>query len=371
MIYMDHAATTPVRQEVLQAMLPYFCEHFANASSSYQAARESRRAVETARAQVAHLIGAQPEEIYFTSGGSESDNWALVGAMRCADDRRQLVTTPIEHHAVLRTCEALEREGFGIRYAPVSCDGVVDSAQITGLLDERTALVSVMLANNEVGSIQPVAQIARAARGLGVLVHTDAVQAAGHIPVDVHTLGVDLLSLSAHKFGGPKGIGALYIRKGTRLDRLIRGGEQEKGMRAGTENTAAIVGMGKAAQLAEEGMEQAAARTAALRDYMVAQVDAHLPSARVNARCVPRLPGHVHLTINGADSSLLLMQMDMRGIAASAGSACASGAIERSHVLRAMGACADNEADLRFTLSEENHFEEIDRVIEALSDILR
>ena len=366
---MDHAATTPVMPGVLSVMLPYFTDLFANASGTYAAARETRAAIDRARAQVAQLIGARPEEIIFTSGGSESDNWAVSGMMRASNPgKSRVVTTAIEHHAVLESCESLARQSFMTTVVGVSPDGVVQPEGVESALTSDTALLSVMLANNETGAIQPVAELVRLAHARSVPVHTDAVQAVGHIPVDVNTLGVDLLSMSAHKFGGPKGIGALYVRAGTRLDRLIAGGAQERGMRAGTENTAAIVGMGEAARMAGEQLEQNMQHITALRDELIDKMAA-IPGVTVNAICAPRLPGHVHLTIRGADSAMLLMRLDMQGIAASAGSACTSGAVTRSHVLAAMG--APEGADLRLTLGAENTHEEIDRVTAALRTILR
>ena len=371
MIYLDHAATTPVKEPVLQAMLPFFTMQYANASSSYQSARVCRRAIETAREQVAALIGAQPSEIYFTSGGSESDNWAITGMASSSESKRRIVTSSIEHHAVLNTCSALSERGFDVEFLPVDAQGVINIRAAEQAISKDTALVSVMLANNEVGSIQPVAQIADFAHRLGVPVHTDAVQAAGHIPVSVDALGVDLLSLSAHKFYGPKGIGALYIRKGTRIKRLIYGGEQERGLRAGTENVAAIVGMGAAARVALETMNEARESVSLLRDYMIGRILQTLPDVQINALGAERLPGHVHISIKHADTSLMLMQLDMHGIAASAGSACASGATTRSHVLTAMRKTTEHEADLRFTIGESNTRDEIDKTLETLKRIVQ
>ena len=371
LIYMDHAATTPLRREVLQAMLPYMSEHYANASSSYALARASRRAIDAARAQVAALIGAQSDEIFMTSGGSEADNWALIGAvLALPQERRHIITTQIEHHAILKTCEMLEGFHISVTYLPVNSDGVVDVCEAIRAMSPQTGLISVMLANNEIGTIQPVSQIAQEARKRGILVHTDAVQAVGHIPVDVKKLDVDLLSMSAHKFGGPKGIGALYIRRGTRIGRYIHGGEQEMGMRAGTENTAAIVGMGKAAALASSEMDKSAARLTELRDTFVQKALSKFSHIRINGLSAERLPGHVHMTIDGADTTLLLMQLDMHGIAASSASACAAGVTERSHVLRAITNNETKQADLRFSLGYDTTMEEIDRVIEVLSDLL-
>lgn len=369
MIYLDHAATTPVRQEVMEAMLPYFSDCFANASGSYASARQARRAMDQARTQLAQAIGAQRTEVYFTSGGSESDNWAFFGAVR-ASKKRRIVTTGIEHHAILEACHALEVMGYEIAYAQTDSSGRVSPEAIRSLMTEDTALVSVMLANNEVGTIQPVAEIAAVAHEFGALMHTDAVQAVGHIPVNVAELGVDLLSLSAHKFGGPKGIGALYVRSGVKLGNLIYGGAQEKGMRAGTENLPGIVGMGKAIQLAQEAMPVAARRVKALRDQLEEELVSQIPGVRVNGDRENRLSGHLHISIADMDANLLLMRLDMEGIAASSASACAAGAMERSHVIRAMGIDGENQADLRLTLGEDNTKEEIEKTVCALKRIL-
>lgn len=370
-VYLDHAATTPVRGEALHAMLPWFSEHFANASGSYAAAREARQAVDCARGQIAQAIGAKRGEIYFTSGGSEADNWALRGILCANPAKKHVITTMIEHHAMLRTCEALEKQGFRLTYLPVDRSGRIDPDAVERAVSEDTALISVMLANNEVGTIEPVGAIAKIAQAHGVVVHTDAVQAVGHIPVNVQTLGVDMLSMSAHKFGGPKGIGALYIRDGVRIDSLIYGGAQERNLRAGTENVPGIVGMGEALRLACLEMPDQMARVARMRDAMQEDILRRIPGAHVNAQDADRLPGHLHVTLDGADSSLLLMQLDMAGIAASAGSACSSGALERSHVLLAMGVSGVHQADIRFTLGAENTPEEIGQAVSALERIIK
>ena len=371
MIYLDHAATTPMKKEVLQSMLPFLTSDYANPSSSYSAARVCRQAIDHAKAQIARLIGADAQEIYITSGGSESDNWALRGIMQSSPSgKNHLITSAIEHPAVLETCASLERDGYRVTYIPVNADGVVDVEALRSEISSDTALISVMMANNEIGTIQPVTEISAIAHQYGIPVHTDAVQSIGHIPVNVEALGVDLLSLSAHKFYGPKGIGALYIRKGVRIDRLIYGGEQEKGLRAGTENTAAIVGMGKAAELASASMGLQRSKITKLRDFLIDEALRQLPSVCINGILAPRLPGHVHLTIDHCDSALLLMQLDMMGIAASSGSACAAGAVERSHVMKALGKTEDNQADLRFTLGEQNDAEDVRAAIDALASIL-
>ena len=370
LIYLDHAATTPVKEEVLAAMLPYFSNHFANASSVYSAARQSRKAIDAARCDIAGIIGAKTNEIYFTSGGSESDNWALMGTASARPDKKHIITTKIEHHAVLHACHALERRGFDVTYLDVDALGRVDAQCVDRAIRSDTLLVSVMLANNEVGTIEPVADIARVAHAHGVLMHTDAVQAVGHIPVDVGALGVDMLSMSAHKFGGPKGCGALFVRSGTRIDNLIYGGAQERNMRAGTENVPAIVGMAKALTLSVQDMEMKSAKVRALRDELEERLT-HLGGVRINGDRSHRLPGHLHVSIDGCDTSLLLMRLDMAGIAASAGSACSSGAAERSHVMAAMGLSGENQADIRFSLGTENTREEIAAVEEAMRKILK
>lgn len=371
MINFDHAATTPLRKEVLEAMLPYLTEQYANASGTYAAARQTRSAIDRARRSIAEAIGAEPGEIYLTSGGTEADNWALVGALRASNGRRRIVTTKIEHHAILSTCAMLEAQGVEVVYLNVDREGRVDCCEAEREINTDTLLVSVMLANNEVGTIEPVAEIAQIAHANGALMHTDAVQAVGHIPVDLHALGVDLLSLSAHKFGGPKGVGALAVRSSVRLQGLILGGSQERSLRAGTENTPGIVGMGEALRLAAEEMEDAAGCTRTLRDRLTERM-LRLPGVRLNGSRTDRLPGNAHFTIENQDSSLLLARLDMAGIAASAGSACTSGITERSHVLRAMfpDETESGRADLRLTLGADNTPEEIESACAVLNRIL-
>lgn len=369
MVYLDHAATSPLRREALEAMLPFFCEHYGNASAGYAAGREARGALERARTQVADAIGAKRQEIYFTSGGSEADNWALFGTAGIARERRRIVVSSVEHHAVLSACEALERRGMEVVRLNVDREGRVDPREAARAITRETALVSLMLANNEVGTIQPVAEIARLAHEQGALMHTDAVQAVGQIPVDVRALGVDLLSMSAHKFGGPKGAGALFVKSGTRIDSLIYGGAQERGLRAGTENVPAIVGMGEAIAAATRELERTSAAELALRDRLTA-LCLGLPGVRLNGSRTDRLPGNVHLSIRGISTQALLARLDMAGIAASAGSACASGAVGRSHVLEAMIPGEAGWADLRLTLGPENTQEDVSAAAAALSDIL-
>lgn len=368
MIYLDHAATTPLRQEALDAMLPYFMEHAANANALYAEGRQARAAIDTARRQVADAIHAKPGEIYFTGGGSESDNWALFGTMRAMSGKNHIVTTQIEHHAVLNACAALEKLGYTVTYVPVDQTGRVSPHDIEEALRPETGMVSVMLANNEVGTLQPISEIAKIAHIHGALMHTDAVQAVGHIPVDVADLGVDLLSMAAHKFYGPKGIGVLYIKNGVKITNLIYGGEQERGLRAGTENTPAVVGMGKAIALAEIELEQSDRRIEAMRNQLENEILRRIPSAIINGDPNHRLPGTLHVTFPGADTNMLLMRLDMEGIAVSAGSACAAGARERSHVIRAMR--VPEGADVRFSLGRENDETQIRQTVDALCRIL-
>lgn len=369
MVYLDHAATSPLRCEALQAMLPFFREDFGNASAGYAAGRKARAGLERARAQTAQAIGAKRQEIYLTSGGTEADNWALFGAAGARPERRRIVVSSVEHHAVLRACEALERGGAEIVKLGVDSEGRVRLEEAERAITQETALVSVMLANNEIGTIQPVAAIAALAHEKGALMHTDAVQAVGQIPVDAGALGVDLLSLSAHKFGGPKGVGALYIKSGTRMDSFIRGGEQERGLRAGTENVPAAVGMGAAIELAARELEQNAAWEYALREELIARC-LRLPGVRLNGSRQGRLPGNVHLSIQGVQSALLLTHLDMMGIAASAGSACAAGSLERSHVLEAIHPGETGWADLRLTLGPESTQEDVSAAADALGELL-
>lgn len=368
MIYLDHAATTPLRKEALDAMMPFFTEKAANASALYAAGRQTRSAIDEARRQIAQAIGAHEREIYFTAGGSEADNWALFGIAQTLKEKRHIITTQIEHHAVLNSCAALEQMGYPVTYIEPDEYGFISPEKVKAAMRPNTGLVSVMIANNEVGTIEPIAEIAKIAHENGALIHTDAVQAVGHIPIDVEKLGVDLLSMAAHKFYGPKGIGALYIKNGVHITSLIYGGEQEKGLRAGTENTPAIVGMGQALRLACENMTTENARLEALRSRFEEDILSRIPHARINGMPNNRLPGTLHVTFPDADTNMLLMRLDMEGIAASAGSACAAGAMERSHVIRAMR--VPEGADVRFSLGMENTQEDILKTVDALCRIL-
>ncbi|MHB8896720.1 MAG: cysteine desulfurase NifS, partial [Candidatus Geothermincolia bacterium] len=365
-VYLDHAATTPPAGEVAEAMEPYLSERFGNPSALYRIGRESRRAVEDARRKVAGLIGASPEEIFFTSGGSESDNMALWGVLQKArDGRGHIVTTCIEHHAVLETAEFLEAHGYSATFVGVDSTGLVDPADIRRAITPETAVVSVMHANNEIGTIEPVREISAICREAGVYLHTDAVQTVGNIPVDVDALGVDLLSMSGHKLYGPKGVGAIYIREGTRMSRFIQGGEQERRMRAGTENIGGIAGLGAAAELAGKEMETKVPRITALRDRLAEGLLAGIEDAFINGHRERRLPNNVHLGFRLIEGEAICLQLDAAGICASTGSACTSETLEPSHVLLAIGVpIQDAHGSVRFSLGRGTTEEEVDYVIE-------
>lgn len=371
-IYMDNAATTRVTEPVFEAMRPYFCEIFGNPSSVHAFGREARKAVEQARRQVATALGAQAGEIYFTGSGTEADNWALRGAAYAQKARgRHIITTQIEHHAVLHAAEQLEKEGFEVTYLPVGEDGIVRLEALEKALRPDTTLVSIMAANNEIGAIQPIREAAKLAKAHGALFHTDAVQAIGCVPIDVKADGIDLLSLSGHKFHAPKGVGALYIRSGAKLQRLIYGGAQEKTQRGGTENVASIVGMGKAIELAMESMESRNAYVSGLRDRLIEGILRRIPETRLNGHRTRRLSGNVNVSIRYIEGEALLLSLDMKGIAGSSGSACTSGSLDPSHVLLAIGLPHEiAHGSLRLSLSEENTTEEVDYTIDALVEIV-
>ena len=380
-IYLDHAATTPVDPGVLEAMIPYFTEHYGNPSSIYQLGQESRTAIDRARIAAARVLGCDPSEIIFTSGATESDNLALRGtgwaARAVAATNRpapHIVTTSIEHHAVLRSAQSLERQGFSATYVEPDNRGIIDPVSIELALREDTCLISVIYANNESGAIQPIREIAAIARDRGIPLHTDAVQAAGTLPLAVDDLGVDLLSLSAHKFYGPKGVGLLYVRRGTAIDFQQAGGSQEQGRRGGTENVPGIVGLGEALSQADTWRDAYAAHCATLRDQLQAGIVATIPDAVVNGPMDPakRLPNNLNVSIPGVQGETLLLSLDVLGIAASAGSACTTGNTEPSHVLRAMGLSDDMcRSSLRFTVGRSNTEEQIDVAIDALVDSVR
>ena len=371
--YFDNAATTPVREEVLQEILPYFREYYGNASSIYSIAKESKKALEAARAKVAAAIGATPDEIYFTAGGSESDNMALRGVVNASKkEKKHIITTKIEHHAILHTAEFLETKGVDVTYLNVDEFGKISLEELENAIRPETVLISVMFANNEIGTIQPIAEIAEIAKKHGVLFHTDAVQAVGHVPIDVETLHVDLLAMSGHKLGAPKGIGAIYIRKGTRISPLIFGGAQEKKLRAGTENIAGIVGLGKAAELAVAEMEETTKKLTALRDKLIHGILESIPDSRLNGHPTDRLPGNCNISFSYIEGESLLLLLDALGIAASSGSACTSGSLDPSHVLMAIGLPHEiAHGSLRLTIDRENTEEQVDFILEKLPGLVQ
>ncbi|WAI02575.1 cysteine desulfurase NifS [Methanogenium organophilum] len=369
---MDHAATTATRPEVAAAMVPYMTGHFGNPSSLYDLARVSREAVAAAREQVAAAIGAEPKQIYFTSGGTESDNWALKGVAFARKAKgNHIITSAVEHHAISHTCVWLEKQGFSVTYLPVDRYGMVDPAAVEAAITPETILVSVMMANNEIGTIMPVAEIGAVARKHGVLFHTDAVQAVGHIPIDVRAQNIDLLSLSGHKFRGPKGTGALYIGPGVRLDPLMHGGAQERGRRAGTENVPGIVGMGMALELATAEMEENTRRITALRDRLTAGL-LSIPETYLNGHPERRLPNNVNVVFAYIEGESILLMLNRRGIAASTGSACSTTSLEPSHVLMACGLPHEVvHGSLRLTLGEQTTEADVDYVISAVMEIVQ
>jgi len=372
-IYMDHSATTPVDPRVLEEMLPWFTEHFGNASSIYESGRHAREAIENARRQVAKALNAAREdEIYFTSGGTESDNWAIKGmAYARASKGKHIITTAIEHHAVLHTCEYLEKSGFDVTYLPVDREGFVTARQVEEAIRPDTILVTVMFANNEIGTIEPIAEIGRICREKGVAFHTDAVQAVGNVPIDVQAMNIDLLSLSAHKIHGPKGVGALYIRRGIRPVNMSHGGAQERGWRGGTYNHTGIIGLGKAIELATEDLQGHIARVTALRDRLLHGILERIPDVKVNGSLERRLPGNINLCFAYVESESILLHLDILGIAASSGSACTSGSLDPSHVLLAIGVShGAANGSLRLTLGDSNTEQEVDTVLEALPKII-
>ena len=371
-IYMDNAATTRVTEPVFEAMRPYFGEIYGNPMSVHSFGREARKGVEEARRQVAAALNAEPSEIYFTGCGTESDNWAIRGAAYANLRKgKHLITTQIEHHAVLHTCEQLEREGFNVTYLPVDEFGIVRMDALKAAIRPDTTLISVMAANNEIGTIQPIEEIAKLAKERGILFHTDAVQAIGSLPFDVKAMGIDLLSLSGHKFHAPKGVGALYIRNGVRLQRLIQGGAQERTQRAGTENVASIVGLGKAIAMAAENIDRHNAQLTAVRDRLIDRILAEIPYTRLNGHRTQRLPGNCNISFRFIEGESLLLALDLKGIAGSSGSACTSGSLDPSHVLLAIGLPHEiAHGSLRLSLSEENTIEQADRVVDALKEIV-
>ncbi len=371
-IYLDHNATTSLDPEVLKAMMPYLTGEFGNASSIYECGRMAQKAVVEAREKVARLIGAQSDELFFTSGGTEADNWALKGAAEALRDKgNHIITTVIEHHAVLHTCEYLEEQGFEVTYLPVDEYGLVDPAAVEQAITDQTIIVSVMYANNEIGTIEPVEEIGKIVKEKGILYHIDAVQAVGKIPVDVNAIGVDLLSMSAHKLYGPKGVGALYIRKGVKINNLLHGGAQERNQRAGTENVAGIVGFGKAAELSCDNLIETAERLTRLGDRLAKGITEKMDHVRFNGYPLHRLPGHVNVSIEFVEGEALVMSLDMQGISVSSGSACAAGSADPSHVLLAIGLPHEiAHGSLRMTLGKDSTEADVDEVLTILPRIV-
>lgn len=372
-IYVDNAATTPLSSRVLEAMLPFFQETYGNPSSPYSLGRRAKGPLEEAREKIARCLGAENNEIFFTSGGTESDNWAIKSAARvmACQGKRHLITTAFEHPAVLRPMEELEREGFSVTYLPVHEDGIVRPEDLESALRPDTALVSIMYANNEVGTVQPIAQLGAICRSHKVWFHTDAVQAVGSVPIDVKSASIDLLSLSGHKLYGPKGVGVLYVRQGLRLPGLLEGGHQEMSRRAGTENVPGIVGLGAAMEEARESMETESQRIAALRDRLIDGMLA-IPGARLNGHRERRLPGIANFSFAGVEGSSLVLMLDMQGVCAAAGPACSGGKAEASHVLLAMGRShAEARGALRFSLGRQNTREDVDAIIKILPEALQ
>ncbi|WP_010250166.1 cysteine desulfurase NifS [Acetivibrio cellulolyticus] len=367
-IYFDHAATTPVKPEVIEEMMPYFRNKFGNASSIYSIGRESKKAVEVARERVAKSLGALTREIFFTGSGSEADNWAIKGVAYANRDKgNHIITTAIEHHAVLHTCQYLESDGFEVTYLPVDENGLVSPEQVRNAIKPNTILITIMYANNEIGTVQPIAEIGKIAKEKNVYFHTDAVQAVGNIPINVNELNVDLLSLSGHKFYGPKGVGALYIRKGVKITTFLHGGAQERGRRASTENVPGIVGLGKAIELATQNIEQYNRKLMELRDRTIEEITKKIPFVKLNGDRYKRLPGNVNFSFEFIEGESLLLMLDMKGIAASSGSACTSGSLDPSHVLLAIGLPHEiAHGSLRVTFGDENTHEDVDYLMEVL-----
>lgn len=371
-VYMDYSATTPVKEEVLKEMLPYFTEMYGNPSSLYTIGLESKDAITDAREKLAHLIGANPAEVFFTGSGTESDNWALKGIAEAqAKKGNHIITSKIEHHAILHSCEWLEKHGYEITYVDVDKEGFVDVQQIKDAITDKTILISIMLVNNEVGTVQPIKEIAQIAKEHGIIMHTDAVQGLGNVPIDVKDLGVDLMSMSAHKIYGPKGVGGMYVRRGVRLPSFIHGGAQENKKRASTENLAGIVGFGKAAELADKNLENHIEHCSSLRDYFIEQVTSKIPYTFVNGSLEKRHPGNANITFEYIEGESILLLLDYMGVAVSTGSACSSKSLEPSHVLSALGVPVEKiHGSVRFTVGDFTTKEDIDYVVECLETVV-
>ncbi len=371
-IYLDNAATTQTKEEVISKMQPFWSELYGNASSIYRFAGKATKAVDEARQTVADFIGAKRSEIYFTAGGSESDNWAIKGVAYALQDKgRHIITTKIEHHAVLNTCEFLETQGFEVTYLDVDENGIVRLDELEAAIREDTILISVMFANNEIGTIEPIAEIGRIAHSRGVVLHTDAVQAYGHVPINVADMNIDILSASGHKFGGPKGVGIMYLKDTVKISPLIHGGAQERGKRAGTHNTPGIVGFAAATEIANKEIDSAATYVSELRDYLIGRIESEIPYCKLNGDRVRRLPGNVNFSFRFIEGESLLIMLDQKGICGSSGSACTSGSLDPSHVLLAIGLPHEiAHGSLRLSLSADNTREEIDVTVDALRQIV-
>lgn len=372
LIYLDHAATTPVHPDVLAEMMPYFSEQFANPSTLYRFGRQCKAAVDEARANVATLIGASPDEIFFTSGATESDNWAIMGTLYAKESKgKHIITSTIEHHAVLGTCEYLKRRGWTLTLIPVDKDGLVDPEDVRNAITDETVLISIMHSNNEVGVIEPIQEIGKIAREKGITFHTDATQSVGKVPIDVNELNVDLLSLSGHKLYGPKGIGVLYIRKGTKILTYLHGGAQEKSKRAGTHNVPGIVGLGKACEIATRTMPEESARLQRLRDKLIDGIRSTIPHTHLNGHPTKRLPHNVNISIAGIEGEGMILRLDYNGICVSSGSACTAGDLAASHVLLGLGLPHElAHGSLRMTLGKDTTEEDIDKVLSVLPGIV-
>lgn len=372
-VYMDHAATTYTKPEVLESMMPYFTEQFGNASSIYTFGRRSKAAIEEAREKVAKALNALPDEIYFTGGGSEADNWAIKGvALANRNKGNHIITTKIEHHAVLHACEYLEKKGFEVTYLDVDEYGMINLDELKNAITDKTILITIMFANNEIGTIQPIAEIGKIAKEKGVYFHTDAVQAVGNVEIDVKEMNIDMLSLAGHKFYGPKGVGALYIRKGVRIDNLIHGGGQERKRRAGTENLPGIVGLAKAIEIATSNIEEHNKRIMAMRDRLLKGIMEKIPYTKLNGHPEKRLPGNINVSFEFIEGESLLLLLDHYGICASTGSACSSGSLDPSHVLMAIGLPHEiAHGSLRLSLGDLNKEEDVDYVLEVLPNIVQ
>lgn len=371
--YFDHAATTAVKEEVLREMIPYFSLNYGNPSSLYSIGRNAKKAMEQARSKVANCIGADPNEIYFTGCGSESDNTVIKGIARAYKEKgNHIITTKIEHPAILNTCETIEKEGFKITYLSVDNNGEISLEELENAITNETILISIMFANNEIGTIQPIKEIGNIAKKHNIIFHTDAVQAVGNVRIDVKDMNIDMLSMSAHKFYGPKGVGALYVRSGIEFQKFQDGGHQERDKRAGTENVAGIVGLGKAIELAYRNFDEYNKKLIGLRDYCIFQIKEKIPEAKLNGHEIKRLPGNINMSFESADAEALLWKLDKKGICISTGSACSSGKAAPSHVLMSIGLSKElANGSIRITLGDDNTKEDIDYLVESLVEIVK